>query len=287
MPDSPAITIALGSYNRLSYLKATIRNLRENGILVPYEITVVDGGSTDGSVKWLASQKDILTIVQHNHGDWNGRPVVRQSWGYFMNIAFKAAHGKYILMISDDCLLLPRSVMNGYRQFEEMIDQGKKVGGLAFYWRNWPDDEKYWITQLFDPLLTMVNHGMFLRKAVEEVGWIEEDAYMFYCADGDLALKLWKAGYSIEVCNTAFVEHHAHANMTVRNKNAHYIKSDFDSFNKNWEGIFYRKGGVEGILQYIDHHDPNKTYRQFPKPPLVKRIKGNLKKIFFSWKRAG
>jgi len=55
-----------------------------------------------------------------------------------------------------------------------------------------------------------VNHGLFLRSALEEVGGIDEQTYHFYHADRDLCLKLWQAGFSVLDCKTAFVEHCNH-----------------------------------------------------------------------------
>ena len=81
LPDLPVISIVLGSYNRLQVLKQAIKSIRNNGIAVPYEIIVIDGGSTDGSMAWLIKQKDIITIVQHNHGKWKGTQIKRRSWG--------------------------------------------------------------------------------------------------------------------------------------------------------------------------------------------------------------
>jgi glycosyltransferase involved in cell wall biosynthesis len=83
------ISIVLGSYNRLPFLKSTIESVRNNKITVSYEIIVIDGGSNDGCMKWLAKQKDIITIVQHNHGKFRGQKIQRRSWGYFMNLGFK------------------------------------------------------------------------------------------------------------------------------------------------------------------------------------------------------
>ena len=49
------VSVVLGTYNRLSFLKATIASVRASQIDVPYEIIVVDGGSTDGTIGWLTA----------------------------------------------------------------------------------------------------------------------------------------------------------------------------------------------------------------------------------------
>ena len=131
------VSIILGTYNRIRFLKLTIKSIRNelSKCAFPNEIIVVDGGSTDGTLKWLVKQKDIITIVQHNRGEWRGKRIERRSWGYFMNLGFKSAQGKYICMLSDDCLVLPGAIINGYKLFESELAKGKKVGAVAFYWR--------------------------------------------------------------------------------------------------------------------------------------------------------
>ena len=85
---------------------------------------MVDGGSTDDSLKWLVGQKDVITIVQHNRGEWNGRPIERKSWGYFMNLAFRAASGKFICMLSDNCLVVPGAIACGLEVFDAALGAG-------------------------------------------------------------------------------------------------------------------------------------------------------------------
>jgi len=96
----------------------------------------VDGGSTDGSLQYLAKQKDVITNIQHNRGEFRGKKIERRSWGYFINLGFNTSHGRYILMISDDCLLVPGALKNGVTLFEELLSKGQKIGAVAFCWRN-------------------------------------------------------------------------------------------------------------------------------------------------------
>jgi GT2 family glycosyltransferase len=275
------ISIILGTYNRISYLNKLITNIRNQNISVKYEIIIIDGGSNDGTIDWLKGQKDVITIIQHNRGKKpDGSVIKRQSWGYFMNLGFKIAQGKYLLLLSDDCLLVPDAINNGYSQFERLLNQGKNIGGLAFYWRDWPEKKNYYVIKLFDRKLLMVNHGLFLRNAVEEVGWIEENDYDFYCADSDLACKLWDAGFIILPSENSFVEHFSHANMKVRKSNLISKTKDFSTLYRKWEGKFYTKGGSEGELSYIKHEDTFNTYKKFPKYYYHKNMAIIKKRIF-------
>jgi GT2 family glycosyltransferase len=259
MIENPLISIVLGSYNRRIFLKPTIQSIRENNITVPYEIIVVDGGSTDGSLPWLLKQKDIVTLVQHNRGIFQGKTITRRSWGYFMNLGFKCAQGKYILMISDDCLLTPGTVMNGLQHAENLRSQGQNIGGVAFYWRNWPDQQEYWVGLTYGKM--HINHGLYLRQALEHVGWIEEERYQFYHADSDLSLKLWAAGYTIVDCPTAFVEHFVHANYQVRASNMQQRKADWNAYLERWSGT---EGEHKGEWQTKEYDDPTQTVKRFP-----------------------
>src|ERR1019366_3649382 len=127
--QKPAVSVVLGTYNRLSFLKATIDSVRASEIGRPYEIIVVDGGSTDGSLDWLVCQRDIITIVQHNRETIDETTRRKRSWGYFMNLGFKCAEGRYICLISDDSVVHPDTIANGVKRFDQELGQGLPLGG--------------------------------------------------------------------------------------------------------------------------------------------------------------
>ncbi len=232
------MSVVLGTYNRLPFLQLALASIRTEIASCAHEIFVIDGGSDDGTVPWLVMQKDIITIVQHNRGEWQGKPLERRSWGYFMNLGFKAASGEYICMLSDDCLVIPGAITNGLNHFEALRMQGRKVGALAFYWRDWSKSEAYHVGYTLGDKL-YVNHGFFLRTALQEVDYIDEETFFFYNADGDVCLKLWQKGYAVCESPHSYIEHYPHANVSVRSTNYIRFKNDLENYLTKWEGIFY------------------------------------------------
>ena len=235
---TPLVSVVLGTYNRLPFLQSTITSIRASKIDFSYEVIVVDGGSTDGTIEWLTAQRDIILIVQHNHETVGAKTRRKRGWGYFMNLGFKCAEGRYICLISDDSVVHPDTLSNGVKRFDRELASGRRMGGVAFYWRSWPQEQQYRVSSTLSNF-RMINHGLFLREAVEAVGWIDHLRYDFYCADGDLALKLWHAGYEIDACENALLEHFEHADSSMRQQNLSGLDTDWAKYTARWTGIYY------------------------------------------------
>lgn len=249
------VSVVLGSYNRLDYLTLAIESIRLECKSLSHEIIVVDGGSDDGSIQWLFSQKDIVTIVQHNRGEWDGQKIEQRPWGYFMNLAFKCAQGKYVCMLSDDCLLVPGAILNGVNYFDQLLNFGQKIGAMAFYWRHWGQEDEYRIgTPMGDKIY--VNHGLYLNQALNEVGYCDEESYNFYFGDIDLCFKLWSVGYKCIDSPNSFVEHYPHATVKIRAVNEGYLRQDNISFFNKWVPFFPELKSNRNIGQCL-----KKTYQ--------------------------
>jgi GT2 family glycosyltransferase len=281
----PLVSVVIGSFNRRRFLEGAIESVRANGAASSYETIVVDGGSTDGTIPWLVRQKDVVTIVQHNRGEFRGQPIRRRSWGYFMNLGFKCSQGQYVLMISDDCLLVPGAIDRGVERFASLLAEGRRIGGVAFYYRNWPNEHEYYVQRTFGGKL-MVNHGLFLREALEAVRWVDEDRYTFYKADSDLCLKMWQAGYEIVECPGAFVEHYEGANREVRKENRQTLVRDRAAYRDRWRDIYWDPDGPEDGPELrerlpLPFDDPHQTAGRFPKegPSLAQRISRRARKM--------
>lgn len=262
--ETDKLSFVIGSFNRFHFLKQTVTSIRKEVSFwnFNYEIIIIDGGSTDGSIEFLSQQKDIILILQHNRGIWNGKTLKRRSWGYFMNLGFKVAEGKFICMLSDDCLLVPGSIQSALQNIRKAEEKGENVGACAFYWRNWPDEQTYKVGRTLGRRL-FVNHGIFRKAALDSVGYVDEESFHFYHADGDLALKLWSKGYTVIPSPGSFVEHYMEANVKVRESNLKRQQEDWKTYLEKWKEIFYESEKFEGDWLYLNFVDPEKTYRRF------------------------
>lgn len=229
--DYPKISMVIGSFNRLKLLELCIEAVRTELEGQNYEIIVVDGGSSDGSVEWLTAQKDIISIIQHNRGEWRGKQLVRKPWAYFMNLGFKCASGKYICMLRDDSLIVPGAINNGVDLFDEMLEQGVKIGGVAFNFRDYPVRKRYAVATNIGKLY--ITYGLYLRSAVEEVKYHDE-SYTSSFSDADLALKIYAAGYKIVSSDTSFVERYFKENMDANSDETD--DEDKARLIKRWKG---------------------------------------------------
>ena len=231
-----ALSVVLGSKNRKNLLKATINSIRTNGFNGNVEIIVIDGGSTDGTCDWLAKQRDIFTMIQPNYKvtDSQGIRVLAHSWGEFMNIAFKYASAPYIVMVSDDLILEKGCLQKGYDEMERRRINGEKIGAGGFFFREFPRHNYYRVGLLPKGYVTL-NHGFYVREALEAIGFLEEKDYNFYFADSDVVMRLNLQGWSTIALDNCFAEHLCH--KPIFNKKKNYSIShlrDMDMFNQKY-----------------------------------------------------
>lgn len=109
------VGIVVVTYNRLTLLKEELETLR-NQTYNDFQIIVVNNGSTDDTVNWLANQEDIITITQENLGG---------AGGFFTGMKYVAENDyKYCWIMDDDVICEP----NALEELVKAIDAKANIG---------------------------------------------------------------------------------------------------------------------------------------------------------------
>ncbi len=107
------ISVIIPTYNYGRYLTDCINSIKEQ-VLKPFEIIVVDDGSSDDTRRIVSSFKDhnIVYLYQPNKGASAAR-----------NTGFRYSSGEYILFLDADDMLLPKALVkmvNGFKNSKEI-----------------------------------------------------------------------------------------------------------------------------------------------------------------------
>lgn len=251
LDSRPSVSVVLGTLDRRNLLEKCISSVRREIEGMDGEIIVIDGGSSDRTISWLTKQEDIITILQYNRYKDGNTSMRRRSWGGFMNMGFRAASADYILMVSDDCLLMPGAIRNAIGRIESARTANIPVGACAFYFRDWPKQQRYYVQRTIGGNL-MLNHGIYTREALEAAGYANEDDYVFYKSDTDLSLKIWKSGYAIIDSPGSICEHYVGVEEELRAGNTALMSYDRAQMKQFWPDLVTKEGVAKMGKVYLD-----------------------------------
>lgn len=217
------ISLVSGTYNRLEMLKTMVQSFRDN--LLPgiqYEVVLVDGGSTDGTIEWAKIQKDIILIEDG---------ALLGAISAFTRGAF-IAKGKYVLLANDDITFREGSIIPAIIHLETNL----KCGAVAFADnRPIPDhftDKDYKTLRMgairegFRTSVVYAQVGLFRKWLGDKLNWWtgeygEMQHAAVYAGDNSLSAQIWHYGYSVDPVPDCIVEDHV-ANDELRQIN--YLK---------------------------------------------------------------
>lgn len=241
------VSIIILTWNGLSYTKRCLDTLRRYTTHPNYTIYVADNGSTDGTIEYLKSQKDIKCVFNNaNLGFPKGN-----------NVAIKLTpKDSDILLLNNDTEILEEKG-DWLTKMQEAAYESPDVGvvgcrliranGLLQHLGAWMPVGPYWGQQVASneanlnqyPFNSEVESVVFAcayikREVIDKIGLLCEDFFAYF-EDTDYCLRAKDAGYKTICCGAATIVHHENVS-TKENKVSHndiFLKSQ-GIFKKKW-----------------------------------------------------
>lgn len=205
-----SIAALVVTFNRLELLKKTIAGLKAQTQKID-EIIVVNNGSTDGTVEWLAEFPEIHVVHQENVGSSGGQYT-----------SFKTAYDRgheWIWAMDDDVVPRPDCLSH----LVANIDKNKVAAPLRYSLDGTPfinDTIEFNLTNPFSniwkrllkkedlvndviPATGLTFEGpMFHRSLIEKIG-LPEKKFFIYADDSEYMIRAKKAGFSSYIIKAA------------------------------------------------------------------------------------
>ena len=205
-------SVVIPTYNRLPILQKCLRalevqELAENTAITSYEIVLVDDGSTDGTLVWLAERKEEFPHVRWFEQDHSGPSAAR-------NLGVEQALGDTIIFIDSDLVVLE----NFLQAHADALMQGQnKLGsdrlftyGAVINTSNFanPTAEPYKITD-FSAAFFATGNVAIAKHWLLEAGLFDTSFQLYGWEDLELGVRLKKLGLQLIKCPAA-VGYHWH-----------------------------------------------------------------------------
>ena len=200
-------SVVIPTYNRLPILTKCLRALEQQQFADPYEVVVVDDGSTDGTVTWLRSQATQLPHVRLVCQDHCGPSAAR-------NLGVAQAQGDTIIFIDSDLVVTAEFLQAHATALQQgeaalgsdrLFTYGRVVNTANF---DHPTTESYKITD-FSAAYFATGNVAIKRSWLEQAGLFDPSFQLYGWEDLELGVRLKKLGLKLIKCPAA-VGYHWH-----------------------------------------------------------------------------
>jgi len=211
-PDYGLTSIVILTRNQLPYTRSCLESIRFRTD-EPYELIVVDNGSTDGTVEYLRSQRDVKLIENKEN---RGFPAG-------CNQGIREAKGDQILLLNNDVIVttgwLDRllralhadptnglvgpctNAICGPQQVPVSYTDLASLDGFAWEWGKTHD-------RVLEDTDRLVGFCLLLRRTlVDEVGLLDERFGLGNFEDDDYCRRARQAGHRTVIARDAFIHH--------------------------------------------------------------------------------
>ena len=210
-------SIIIPTYNRRPILEKCLRALEQQKLRAPsqisgYEVIVIDDGSTDGTLEWLAENREEFPRMRWLEQAHQGPATAR-------NRGIEAAQGEIIIFIDSDLVVTENFIQahaDGLRQGEEKIGSDRLFTyGHVINTCNFdnPTAEPYKVTD-FSAAYFATGNVAIARKWLQQAGGFDPSFSLYGWEDLELGVRLKKLGLKLIKCPQA-AGYHWHPPFTL------------------------------------------------------------------------
>ncbi|HOW27512.1 MAG TPA: glycosyltransferase family 2 protein [Elusimicrobiota bacterium] len=247
-PKADLTSIIIPTHNDGRYLGACLESIRKH-TNVPYEIIVVDNGTTDKSTEFLKSVKDVTVI----HNPQN------KFFAAACNQGIRAAHGRFIMLLNADTVVTARWLERMIRRMKVDPKAGmagphtngavgaQKVAPIPYKsLRNLDAFADRWARQHEGGRLSVPRLDGFCllikRNVIELVGLLDERFGPGGYEDYDYALRVRQAGFKLLLIEDVYIHHEGGTG---------YSDTDYDRCRETNRKVFVDKW-CQKSLSFLD-----------------------------------
>jgi GT2 family glycosyltransferase len=229
MSAPPPTSLVIAVWNQLDYTKRCLESI-ERCTAAPYELIVVDNGSTDGTREFLQTIKGRVIANEKNLG-------CAKAW----NQGIQAGRGEVIGILNNDIVVTP-GWLDGLLAFMRQTGHGlvspsAREGPLDY------DLDRYALEFTQDCAGAARHDDMYgacmliRREVFERVGLFDEGFAYGGCEDIDFWWRMKQAGYSVGMTGTVLIHHFGMVTQDAvksRETRAH-VKGNVAHFESKWK----------------------------------------------------
>lgn len=210
-------SVVIPTYNRLPILEKCLRALEQQtfdqDLIADYEIVVVDDGSTDGTLAWLAEHRQELPHVRPWEQDHHGPAAAR-------NLGVHQAQGDTIIFIDSDLVVTEvflqahaEGLERGKKQYnsDRVFTYGAVVNTCNF---DSPESEPYKLTD-YSAAFFATGNVAIAKQWLLEAGLFDTGFQLYGWEDLELGVRLKNLGLKLVKCPRA-VGYHWHPPFSLQ-----------------------------------------------------------------------
>lgn len=231
------VTIIIPCFNAVNYTKQCLKSVLKH-TLIPYELILINNGSTDGTKKYFNSLQKTLKTTQYLQKiqilQFENNLGVAKS----LNLGISKSIGKYFCYLNNDIIVTKDWLYKMVKIFKKDC----KIAAIGTVFNKLQDE--YFVKKVekdkniideVAKVISILNHNkiklattihglcMFIKKSVfKKVGLFNENFYPCFGEDIEFCERLKKNGYKLVDAMDVFIFHYWHKSVKSKEFDGKY-----------------------------------------------------------------